>query len=79
VKTIADEWADFERTLLDPIAASATQRQETRRGFYAGAQALSTLMVTGCGDSSEEEGVEVMEALSRELKAFAAEVQAGRA
>lgn len=71
MKTIADEWASYEAEVL-PATAGEIQRTETRRGFYAGAQALLSLMVSECSDVSDEEGADVMEALHRELRTFAA-------
>lgn len=79
MKTLAEEWARYERMVL-PATAGPTQRQETRRGFYAGAQALLCLISgVGSDDISEDQGAKMIEARHQELLAFNAAVQEGRA
>lgn len=79
MKTLAEEWARYEEMVL-PTTAGPTQRQETRRGFYAGAQALLSLIAAvGTDDISEDQGAQMIEARHQELLAFNAAVQAGHA
>ena len=79
MRTIAEQWADFERLVL-PRTAGAVQRQETRRAFYAGAQAALTVSVEiADADLSDEAGAAVLEGLHDECQRFAGEIAAGRA
>ena len=48
MKTIFSEWQSFERDVV-PAAAPAIQREEMRRAFYAGAQAMYALVMGGSG------------------------------
>lgn len=79
MKTLADAWASFEARVL-PATAGPVQRQETRRGFYAGAHALLGLIEgTAIDDISEDQGAAMIERLSREIGAFFEDVTARRA
>ena len=57
-----------------PRNASAIQRQEMQRSFYAGASAMFGLMVN-MDEISEEEGAEVIRELQSECADFMARVQ----
>lgn len=79
MKTLAEEWASYEQSVL-PATAGETQRRETRRGFYAGAQSFLMLMSrVQSDDISDDQGAEMIEVLHRELQDFSAAVRAGRA
>ena len=79
MRTIADQWADFERLVM-PQGASALQRQEMRRAFYAGFQASLTVGVEiAAADLSDEAGAAVLQGLHEECQSFCAEIAAGRA
>lgn len=79
MRTIADQWASYEAEVL-PATAGETQRIETRRGFYAGAQALLALINSvSIDDVSEDQGAAMIEQLHQELMAFSRDVQARRA
>ena len=79
MRTIADQWADFERLVL-PKSAGAVQRQETRRAFYAGAQAALTVAIQiADADPSDEAGAAMLEGLHDECRRFGEEIAAGRA
>lgn len=75
---IADRWADYERSILPPNA-SAVQRTETRRAFYAGCAAILGLLL-GIDDSVPDgDGAIMIDGWQREVQAFCADVKAGRA
>jgi hypothetical protein len=72
MKTIADMWHDYERTVL-PANASRIQRSETRRAFYCGFEACLQLyndMADESGDN-DELGMQMIKALHIECSAFA--------
>jgi hypothetical protein len=73
-------WRDYELRVLDPLAPEI-QRRETKRAFYAGAQAFlgGLLEGLGVGDEPTAPDMRLMDSCVAELEAFAAEVQAGRA
>lgn len=70
----AEQWAKYERAVL-PREASAVQREETKRGFYAGARALFTLMEHVSLDKEPTaDDIANLDALNEELNAFARRV-----
>lgn len=77
---VARAWRQYRMDVL-PGAAPAIQVQETRRAFYAGAMlTLETLHdAVGPDTVSEDEGVEIMEAVHTELMVFLEAVKRGRA
>ena len=79
MKTVKSEWESFEAAVM-PRGAGIVQRQEMRRAFYAGAWSM-LCAVRGIGDDSvsEEQGIETLEAMRRELEAFSFLVKKGRA
>jgi hypothetical protein len=69
-KTAAQEWEEFWKAVAPP-RASAIQKQEMRRAFYAGIYCmLQTCKALGHEDVPEDDGVEVLEKLQEELEAF---------
>ncbi len=80
MKTVAELWQSYANDVL-PKHASATQRRETRRAFYAGAQAFFGAIVAGLSEGAEptEEDVQSLDTLHEEFKAFARDVAAGKA
>lgn len=69
-RLVRDGWQDYAEKIL-PDGASAVQRQETRRAFYAGAwELLWRLAELGDDSVSEDAGAEVLEATKREIEAF---------
>jgi hypothetical protein len=76
-RTLLSEW-DSYRTLVVPADAPPIQQQETRRAFYAGAQAM-LVMISATSERGPDEGVADIEALQVELAAFVGRVQAGKA
>lgn len=51
-RPVADAWASFERNVVPP-SAGATQRQEMRLAFYAGAHSLFTSILKGLSPGAE--------------------------
>lgn len=80
MKTVAALWQSYVDDVL-PKHAGAVQRQETRRAFYAGAQAFFHAVAAGLSEGAEptDEDVQSLEALHGEFKAFARDVAAGKA
>lgn len=78
-KSLAEQWRSYERVL--PATAGDVQRRETRRGFYAGAQAMFEVLVRGVssGDDFTEADAALMVSLDAELRQFVEDVKAGRA
>ena len=76
---IATAWVSYMDEVI-PHNAPPVQIQECKRAFYAGAQALLTL-VTDLGEDnvSEDAGVLLLEAMHVEMRAFLKDVKAGRA
>ena len=76
----AEQWDQFARAVL-PADASATQKQEMRRAFYAGGQAIMFKVITALAPDSEptEDDLKLMDDLHQELNVFAEAVKAGRA
>lgn len=79
MNTIAEQWAVLEAAVI-PKNAPPVQRQEMRRAFYAGAEAMLRLQ-WGVGDKavSEDAGVAMMEGWHEECRLFAQQVAAGDA
>ncbi len=75
---IEDQWMDF-RARVVPVDAPAEQLMEMRRAFYAGAEALLRVVLTGlapCEDSTPEDE-KLMDEIDAELAAFAELVAMG--
>lgn len=77
---MAEQWDTFARTAL-PLIASAIQKQEMRRAFYAGAQGIlhGVVGVLASDHEPTAEDMTVMSDLERELSDFAEAVKAGKA
>jgi hypothetical protein len=66
VGTIGEAWASYAGAILDPIAAGDTQREETKRAFYAGAAAMFGAMLNAA-ELEDDPAAARVEALDREL------------
>lgn len=79
-RTIAEQWRSYEREVLPPTAGQL-QRQETRRSFYAGAQAMVEIVLHGVSDEPEmtDDDEQPLTRLHAELEQFAADVKRGAA
>lgn len=77
---MAEQWDQFARSVL-PVGASAVQRQEMRRAFYAGAQAILFRVIEAFAPESEPtaEDLQLMQDVHDEIEDFARLVKAGRA
>lgn len=77
---MAEQWDSFARAIL-PKDASAVQRQEMRRAFYAGAQGILHGVIAAFAPESEptDEDLQIMADLELELSEFAESVKKGRA
>lgn len=73
-------WREY-RTKVIPLEAPAIQAQESRRAFYAGAQALLGLLlnVMAPGTEPTTADLKVMDEIAAELTAFSQAVREGRA
>ena len=77
---MAEQWDSFARAVL-PEGCPAVQRQEMRRAFYAGAEALlhGVLQVLSAeGEEATAEDLDAMANLEKELSEFAELVKKGR-
>ena len=77
---MAEAWRAYEHRVI-PIAATRVQRQEMRRAFYAGAQALLTGLLSRFTEDREptEQDMRLMAEVERELQQFVGDVRNGRA
>lgn len=77
---MAEQWDEFARRVLPPDV-HATQRQEMRRAFYAGAQGILFRVIATFAPESEPTAsdLQLMTDLDQELQDFAESVKQGRA
>lgn len=80
MRTVAQQWAQFE-TLVLPPTAGKTQRTEMRRAFYAGFHGALMAGIEMADESGESDdiGVTLIQRLHDECQQFALDVAAGRA
>jgi len=79
MNTIQEQWSTFEKLVI-PKIAPAIQRQEMRRAFYAGAEAMMRIQ-WNIGDKSisVDAGVAILEGCREEMKIFSKQVENGSA
>ena len=72
---IKDAWDKFNRMVV-PRIAGATQRDETRKAFYAGASLCFKIVTNGVSEGEEirPEDLELLHDIAAEVNAFDAEV-----
>jgi hypothetical protein len=77
---MAEQWDQFARAVL-PRDASADQRREMRRAFYAGAQGILFRVISALAPESEptEDDLRMMDDLEKELAEFGQMIKDGRA
>jgi hypothetical protein len=77
---IKAQWDSYVRAVMPP-GVGRVQLQETRRAFYAGAQALMAIMVGGVSDEDEMTPADesLMEGIHAEFEQFAEDVKSGKA
>lgn len=79
MNTIQAAWEKYQQDVM-PKDASTLQRVETKRAFYAGAQAvLGITWNLSAEDVSEDAACAVIEGLHQETRQFVADVDRGRA
>lgn len=79
MNTIADQWATFAAMVV-PKGATAVQRQEMRRAFYAGAEAMLRLQwIAGDIRVTENGAIAMIEGWHDECRRFAQQVADGTA
>jgi len=80
MRKLADEWADYETSILSAHAGE-TQRIEQRRAFYAGAHSMLAGIFDVASESGENNdiGATRLESLYQECRVFVLDVAAGRA
>ena len=79
MNTIAEQWSAFE-ALVMPKDAPPVQRQEMRRAFYAGSEAMLRMQwFIGDKAVSEDAGVQMMEGWYDECRRFAHQMADGAA
>lgn len=77
--SLASQWTMF-RAMVVPSTAGDTQVRETKRAFYAGAQAVLMLqMQIAMADQADDKSAQDMQALHQECATFAQQIQAGQA
>ncbi len=78
-KRIEVQWDSYRRDVV-PVNAPDIQVRESKRAFYAGAQALMTVCKAISTERvSVEEGARILDQAERELLQFKEEVLEGRA
>jgi len=79
MNTVAEQWALFSSAVM-PKDAPSVQRQEMRRAFYSGAEAVLRLQYA-IGDKavSEDAAVAIIEGWHDECRRFAQQVASGAA
>lgn len=79
-KLMAEQWGIFSERVM-PIDAPAIQKQEMRRAFYAGAQAILFRVIAAFSPETEptEADLKVMDDLNQELNDFGQALKEGRA
>lgn len=79
MNTIAEQWATFAAMVM-PKDAEPVQRQEMRRAFYAGAEAMLRLQwIAGDSRVTENGAMAMIEGWHDECRRFALQVAAGTA
>jgi hypothetical protein len=76
-----EQWGIFCERVI-PTDAPEVQKTEMRRAFYAGGEAILFRIIAAFAPETTEptkEDLQIMDDLDAELKAFAADVAAGRA
>jgi hypothetical protein len=68
--TVAQTWASFEAAILAPIQASAEQRLEMKKAFYAGVIGVLSMM-DQIAELDEDPACEAMSSIQQECMDFA--------
>lgn len=76
LSTIHDQWKSYEKEVI-PKEASQAQRTECKRAFYAGATGIFMIFVNGVAAKKEQEAVDAIESLNKQLADYAELVKQG--
>ena len=81
LETMAEQWADYDATILAPLGLSETDTQtiETRRAFYQGAQAMLAMVKQISDRYPEAEACAKLDAIRLEFRRFEQDLRNGRA
>lgn len=75
MNTVQEKWEGFSSGVIHP-GASAVQREELRRAFYAGAAVVLDISCSiGDESISQDAGVAILEGLHSELEAHITEIR----
>jgi len=69
MRSVFDEWKSYEREVV-PKNATAIQREECRRAFYAGAWASFELVMAATYPTNEDDCDANLQALHDEMRAM---------
>lgn len=72
--TVFEQWQSYEREVV-PAGAPMVQREECRRAFYAGGQAVFGLVMAAVDPESSDECEDNLQALQAELQAMVADLR----
>lgn len=79
MNSIQSQWGMFEKAVM-PKDAHPIQRQEMKRSFYAGAEAILRIQhAISDGSLSDDAAVGVIEGLHQEMIIFSGEIASGKA
>lgn len=78
MKTINQQWKDFEVRCL-PKNTSPIQRREMKRAFFVGFAAAFNTMAEDIAELPEDEGVKEMKSLNQQLLGFNEALKLGAA
>lgn len=80
IPTIAEQWAEYAIAVMPP-SASAVQRREMRRAFYAGTYSMLIIQrdMIGHPDVSVDAGVRALVGMLAECERFQRDMLAGEA
>jgi len=79
MRTIQHEFGVYATCVLGKVSPDSTQFWETRRAFYAGAQAMLGITATLDESVPDEVGAAILEGLAQELEKFGEDVAEGKA
>lgn len=74
MNTIQEKWERFEK-LVVPKNAPAIQREEMRKAFYCGAEAMSEIQYEVGGCKTEEAAIQILNGVQDEFRRFAKELK----
>lgn len=79
-RLIREGWYQFVEHVL-PANASAVQKQETRRAFYAGAALLweAFIAAMGPGEEADPPDLALAEGIQKEIDQWLEDIKSGRA